>query len=146
MILNKYFLSIIGFIAFILGSITCSAQSDFTPQWSKGVVWYQIFAERFFNGDPANDPKVSDQNGAYPFDDTSAFQIHPWTSDWYQLQPYEKKNGKNIWFNLQRRRYGGDLQGVIDKLDYLKSLGVDAIYLTPIFWSPSSLSYLRLKA
>ena len=48
MILNKYFLSIIGFIAFILGSITCSAQSDFTPKWSKGVVWYQIFAERFF--------------------------------------------------------------------------------------------------
>src|SRR3712207_9214478 len=81
------------------------AQKDFTPEWSKGIVWYQIFPERFNNGDPGNDPKATDQNGAYPFDDTSAFQIHPWTSDWYQLQPYEQKNGKNIWYNIQRRRY-----------------------------------------
>lgn len=117
------------------------AQKDFTPKWSKGIVWYQIFPERFSNGDPKNDPKVIDQNGAYPFDDTSAFQIHPWTSDWYQLQPYEQKNGKNIYYNIQRRRYGGDLQGVINKLDYIKSLGVNAIYMTPIFWSPSSHKY-----
>jgi cyclomaltodextrinase / maltogenic alpha-amylase / neopullulanase len=124
-----------------LASFASFAQKDFTPEWSKGVVWYQIFPERFFNGDPGNDPKAIDQNGAYPFDDSSAFQIHPWTSDWYQLQPYEQKNGKNIGYNLQRRRYGGDLQGVIDKLDYIKSLGVDAIYLTPVFWSPSSHKY-----
>lgn len=117
------------------------AQKDFTPTWSKGVVWYQIFPERFYNGDPSNDPTVADQAGAYPFDDTSAFQIHPWTSDWYQLQPYEQKNGKNIYFNIQRRRYGGDLQGILNKLDYLQSLGVNAIYLTPIFWSPSSHKY-----
>jgi glycosidase len=117
------------------------AQKDFTPEWSKGIVWYQIFPERYSNGDPTNDPKVTDQTGAYPFDDTSAFRIHPWTSDWYQLQPYELKNGKNIWFNLQRRRYGGDLQGILNKLDYIKSLGVNAIYLTPIFWSPSSHKY-----
>jgi glycosidase len=117
------------------------AQKDFTPQWSKGIVWYQIFPERFSNGDPTNDPKVEDQNGAYPFDDTSAFQIHPWTSDWYQLQPYEQENGKGVYYNIQRRRYGGDLQGVINKLDYIKSLGVNAIYMTPIFWSPSSHKY-----
>jgi glycosidase len=117
------------------------AQNTDTPQWSKGVVWYQIFPERFSNGDPGNDPKVSDQRGAYPFDDRSAFQIHPWTSDWYQLQPYEQENGKGIYFNLQRRRYGGDLQGILDKLDYIQSLGVDAIYLTPVFWSPSSHKY-----
>ncbi len=122
-------------------SISATAQQKFTPEWSKGIVWYQIFPERFHNGDPTNDPKVSDQNGAFPFDDTSAFQIHPWTSDWYQLQPYEQQNGKDIYYNLQRRRYGGDLQGIIDKLDYIKSLGVDAIYLTPIFWSPSSHKY-----
>ncbi|RYZ18766.1 MAG: alpha-amylase, partial [Chitinophagaceae bacterium] len=42
---------------------------------------------------------------------------------------------------LQRRRYGGDIQGMIDKLDYLKSLGVEAIYTTPLFWSPSSHKY-----
>lgn len=129
------------FLLFLSISITVTAQTNFTPEWSKGIVWYQIFPERFNNGDPTNDPKVTDQNGAYPFDDTSAFQIHPWTSDWYQLQSYEQQNGKDIYYNLQRRRYGGDLQGIIDKLDYIKSLGVDAIYLTPIFWSPSSHKY-----
>ncbi|NTD99290.1 alpha-amylase [Agrobacterium tumefaciens] len=117
------------------------AQKNFTPEWSKGIVWYQIFPERFNNGDPANDPKAEDQDGAYPFDTTSPFQIHPWTSDWYELQPYEQQNGKDIYYNLQRRRYGGDLKGVIDKLDYIKSLGVDAIYMTPVFWSPSSHKY-----
>jgi len=117
------------------------AQNDFTPTWSKGVVWYQIFPDRFYNGDPSNDPKVTDQDGAYPFDSTSDFQIHPWTSDWYELQPYEQKNGKDVFYNIQRRRYGGDLQGVIDKLDYLQSLGINAIYMNPIFWAPSSHKY-----
>jgi cyclomaltodextrinase / maltogenic alpha-amylase / neopullulanase len=125
----------------ILMSTLSPAQEGFTPEWSRGIVWYQIFPERFRNGDPSNDPTAADQHGAYPFDDTSAFQTHPWTSDWYQLQPYEQKNGRNIWFNLQRRRYGGDLQGIIDKLDYLQSLGVEALYLTPVFWSPSSHKY-----
>ncbi|WP_303311912.1 glycoside hydrolase family 13 protein [Hymenobacter sp. BT730] len=125
----------------LLITAPASAQTDFTPTWSKGVVWYQIFPERFSNGDPSNDPKVTDQNGAYPFDDTSPFEIHPWQSDWYQLQPYEQKNGKDIWFNIQRRRYGGDLQGVLNKLDYLQKLGVQAVYLTPVFWSPSSHKY-----
>ncbi len=125
----------------LLFTLSSTAQTDFTPSWSKGVVWYQIFPERFSNGDPTNDPKVGDQNGAYPFDDVSPFQIHPWTSDWYQLQPYEQENGKDIYYNIQRRRYGGDLQGVINKLDYIQSLGVNAIYMTPIFWSPSSHKY-----
>jgi cyclomaltodextrinase len=49
--------------------------------------------------------------------------------------------GKDIWFNIQRRRYGGDLQGVLDKLDYLKTLGVEAIYTDAVFWSPSSHKY-----
>ncbi|HEY0045331.1 MAG TPA: glycoside hydrolase family 13 protein [Flavobacterium sp.] len=132
--------SILIYLLFLTAS-SAIAQKDFTPEWSKGVVWYQIFPERFNNGDPSNDPKVTDQNGAYPFDDSSPFEIHPWTSDWYELQPYEKKNGKDIWYNIQRRRYGGDLQGIIDKLDYLQALGVNAIYLTPIFWSPSSHKY-----
>lgn len=133
---------LIALVAFPLLITSVSfAQKDFTPQWSKGIVWYQIFPERFSNGDTTNDPVAKDQTGAYPFDDTSVFQIHPWTSDWYKIQPYEKKNGKNIWFQLQRRRYGGDLQGILNKLDYLQSLGVNAIYMTPIFWSPSSHKY-----
>lgn len=124
-------------LAASFATLPSQAQTDFTPTWSKGVVWYQIFPERFRNGDPHNDPKASDQRGAYPFNDSSAFQIHPWGSDWYQLQPYELQNGQNVGYNIQRRRYGGDLQGVLDKLDYLQQLGVNALYLTPIFWSPS---------
>ncbi|MCS7053121.1 MAG: glycoside hydrolase family 13 protein [Ignavibacterium sp.] len=112
-----------------------------TPEWSKRVVWYQIFPERFYNGDTTNDPTLNSLEGSYPHDTKSEWQIHPWTSDWYELQPYEKKNGKNIWFNIQRRRYGGDIQGIIDKLDYLKDLGIGAIYLNPVFEAPSSHKY-----
>jgi len=116
-------------------------KNEFVPEWAKKVVWYQIFPERFRNGDPNNDPIIEDIKGAYPHDTKLPWQIHPWTSDWYELQPYEKENGKNIWFNLQRRRYGGDLQGIIDKLDYLKDLGTTALYLNPIFESPSLHKY-----
>ena len=133
--------NILLFISLAISAFAGKAQNVTAPQWSKGTVWYQVFPDRFYNGDPDNDPKVTDQAGAYPFDTVSPFQIHPWTSDWYQLQPYEKANGKNIWFNLQRRRYGGDLQGVIDKLDYLQSLGVESIYMNPVFWAPSSHKY-----
>jgi cyclomaltodextrinase len=141
MTVKHHLVNVLAIAMLACSASTCLAQKDFTPTWSKGVVWYQIFPERFSNGDSKNDPKVTDQNGAYPFDDRSPFEIHPWTSDWYQLQPYEQKNGKDIYYNIQRRRYGGDLQGVINKLDYLQSLGVTAIYMTPIFWSPSSHKY-----
>jgi glycosidase len=118
------------------------SQHNFSvPAWAKKAVWYQIFPERFRNGDPANDPALEDIRGAYPHDLTSPWQIHPWHADWYELQPYEQKNGRDIWFNLQRRRYGGDLQGILDKLDYLQELGVNALYLTPVFQSPSSHKY-----
>jgi glycosidase len=113
----------------------------FTPLWAKQAVWYQIFPERFCNGDPNNDPTLADLRGAYPHDVTSAWQIHPWASDWYALQPYERANGRDLEFNQQRRRYGGDLQGIIDKLDYLQDLGVNALYLTPVFESPSAHKY-----
>jgi cyclomaltodextrinase / maltogenic alpha-amylase / neopullulanase len=116
-------------------------KKDFVPQWAKEVVWYQIFPERFRNGDKTNDPDLNSIKGSWPHDDSSPWQVHPWTSDWYLLQDYEKKNGKDIWFNIQRRRYGGDLQGIIDKLDYLKDIGISAIYLNPVFESPSSHKY-----
>jgi hypothetical protein len=104
-----------------------NAMKDFVPDWAKKAVWYQIFPERFRNGDTKNGPTLADIEGAFPFDQDSPWQIHPWTSDWYAMQPYERANGKDIWFQLQRRRYGGDLQGVIDKLDYLQDLGVGVI-------------------
>jgi len=116
-------------------------EKDFVPGWAKQVVWYQIFPERFRNGDPNNDPDVQSLAGSWPHDNTSPWEVHPWNSDWYELQTYEKANGKDIWFNIQRRRYGGDLQGIIDKLDYLKELGIGALYLNPVFWAPSLHKY-----
>ena len=114
---------------------------QFVPEWAKGIIWYQIFPERFRNGDPANDPTAASLEGSWPHDHTSPWQIHPWTADWYERQPYEQHNGRDIWFNIQRRRYGGDLQGIIDSLDYLVDLGIEAIYLNPVFDSPSSHKY-----
>ncbi|QQS36524.1 MAG: glycoside hydrolase family 13 protein [Ignavibacteriales bacterium] len=117
------------------------SKNDFVPEWAKKVVWYQIFPERFRNGDTSNDPTIETLKGSWPHDHTSDWEVHPWASDWYELQPYEKKNGKDVWFNIQRRRYGGDLQGIIDKLDYLKELGIGAIYLNPVFEAPSMHKY-----
>jgi glycosidase len=116
-------------------------EKDFVPEWAKKVVWYQIFPDRFWNGDRTNDPDIHSLKGSWPHDHTSPWNVHPWISDWYELQPYEKENGKDIWFNIQRRRYGGDLQGIIDKLNYLKELGIGAIYLNPVFQAPSLHKY-----
>ena len=116
--------------------------SEFVPQWAKRAVWYQIFPERFRNGDVTNDPQLEDTFGADPIEPAKAWEIHPWGSDWYQRQEYEIANGEpELWKHLLRRRYGGDLQGIIDKLPYLKDLGINAVYLNPIFDSPSLHKY-----
>lgn len=146
----KTILNLVTAFAFVLvtlpalagnGDSLMTKKKEFVPDWAKDAVWYQIFPERFRNGDPGNDPKLADIDGAYPHDATSPWKISPWGADWYELQPWEKENGKDIWFNLQRRRYGGDLQGVIEKLPYLKDLGINAIYLNPLFTSPSLHKY-----
>jgi len=117
-------------------------KNEFVPRWAKSAIWYQIFVERFRDGDSTNNPTVNDIVGADPLEPPKQWQIHPWGSDWYELQPYEKANGEpELWKHLLRRRYGGDLQGVIDKLDYLKDLGINAIYLNPVFDSPSLHKY-----
>jgi len=115
---------------------------EFVPEWAKTVVWYQIFPERFRDGDTSNSPTVSDILGADPKEAPKAWQVHPWGSDWYKLQDYEKKNAEpEMWKHILRRRYGGDLQGIINKLDYLQDLGITAIYLNPVFQSPSLHKY-----
>lgn len=94
-----------------------------TPDWAKGAIFYQIFVDRFYNGDSSND--VEDREYSY-------------------IQKYTRK--VEDWNSLPEaydvcRFYGGDLQGVMDKLDYLQNLGVDVIYLNPIFVSPSNHKY-----
>jgi cyclomaltodextrinase / maltogenic alpha-amylase / neopullulanase len=78
------------------------------PDWVRDAVFYQIFPERFADGDPSNNP----------------INAVPWGS-------------KPTFFN----HMGGDLQGILDKLDYLLDLGVNAVYLTPIFWATTNHKY-----
>ena len=70
------------------------------PEWPKGVIYYQIFPERFADGNPSNNPPGCQEWGTAP----------------------------------NRENYmGGDLAGILEKLEYLDSLGVECLYLTPIF-------------
>jgi len=112
------------------------------PKWSKEAIWYQIFVERFRNGDPGNDPTPADMAGSYPGRLPGNWKITPWGHDWYAHEPWldsVKVNGFNS--KIQARRYGGDLQGVLDKMDYIQSLGVTAIYFNPLNDSPSLHKY-----
>lgn len=110
------------------------------PQaWQSQAVWYQIFPERFRNGDPSNDP-VRESLGGKQWA-PSSWQIRAWTSDWYARDAWEQARGDDFYATVGERRYGGDIQGIIDKLDYLRDLGINAIYLNPVFWSGSSHKY-----
>jgi len=116
--------------------------SDFVPAWARHVVWYQIFPERFANGDPGNDPTPESLEGSlhggalHP-----GWRTHPWTSDWYAMQPWERASGKALRDNLPDRRYGGDIAGILQRLPHLLELGVNAIYLNPVFDAPSHHKY-----
>ena len=94
-----------------------------TPSWAKGAVIYQIYVDRFNNGDSSNDVV----NGEYYYVGGLVQKVE----DWNKIP--------NI--DGTKEFYGGDLQGVIDKLDYLKDLGIDCIYFNPLFVSPSNHKY-----
>lgn len=111
-----------------------------TPDWAKRMVWYQIFPERFRNGDKSNDPKTT----------------VPWTHEWFKpfkdprRKPSTGPNEGARWNYEEKgefhqfifdRRYGGDLQGVREKLPYLRELGVTAIYFNPLFQAESLHKY-----
>jgi glycosidase len=104
-----------------------------TPDWAKTAVWYQIFPERFRNGDPSNDPG-----------DKWYERLIPWTSNWWKAAPNEIAGDENFYKgagNVWKRRYGGDIQGVQKELPYLRSLGVTAIYFNPVFEAESMHKY-----
>ncbi|HEX9653544.1 MAG TPA: glycoside hydrolase family 13 protein [bacterium] len=124
-------------ILILLLAVTPAQSQQTVPEWAKGAVWYQIFPERFRNGSPANDPLKAEVVGDRPI----PWQTHPWTSNWYQLQPWEAARSSNFYDVVFDRRYGGDLIGVIEELPYLKELGVDVIYFNPIFEAQSLHKY-----
>lgn len=94
-----------------------------TPDWAKGAIFYQIYVDRFYNGDRSND--VEKDEYVYIGEGTDK------VTDWFK---YPAAMGV-------REFYGGDIAGVWQKLDYLQELGVDAIYFNPIFVSPSNHKY-----
>lgn len=93
------------------------------PDWAKGAVMYQIYTDRFCNGDPDNDV----QTGEYFYIGEQVQHVDDWYRD---PQPMDV-----------REFYGGDIQGIIDKLDYLHGLGVEVVYCNPLFVSPSNHKY-----
>lgn len=138
-------------VAISVEEIAKSTALEDAPAWAKAVIWYEIGVERFRNGDSSNDPTANDIEGSFPGFVPNGWSITPWTQDWYQPNPYFSnfKGRKNAYGNeltkfvdkVQTRRYGGDLQGVLDKIPYLDSLGVTAIYFRPLNDSPSLHKY-----
>ena len=93
------------------------------PRWAKGAVMYQIYVDRFCNGDPSNDVLTDEYN----YIGEHVTRVEDWDK-------YPAVMGV-------REFYGGDLQGVLDKMDYLQDLGIDVIYFNPLFVSPSNHKY-----
>ena len=120
-------------------------EADFqTPDWMKDAVIYQIFPDRFFDGDISNNQTQTWARGSVNYE---------YINDWYTLpeNPEQKELldeatykatgahfGDGEWSN---EIYGGDLDGITQRIDYLKALGVNVIYLNPIFWSISNHRY-----
>ena len=94
-----------------------------TPDWAKGAVMYQIYTDRFCNGDSSNDVLTNE----YCYIGEPVHRVEDWGRYPAQMDV--------------REFYGGDLQGVLDKMDYLQDLGVEVIYFNPLFVSPSNHKY-----
>lgn len=101
----------------------CIVPGFSTPEWAKGAVMYQILVDRFYNGNPAGD--VLD--GEYYYVDGPTKHVENWA---------HCPQGISV-----REFYGGDLEGVRQKLDYLQELGIEVLYFNPLFVSPSNHKY-----
>ncbi len=123
---------------------------------------YQIFIDRFYNGNTKNDPqfnefgpkyfKVPDTKELYldqsawnnddEDEDIPSFEISRWDSNWHESEDWEENLRKKVKWNIKHtRHYGGDFDGIISKLEYLKKLGIEAIWTNPILYSYSNHKY-----
>ena len=102
------------------------------PDWACDVVYYFVFPDRFRNGNPANDPEP----GVARYHQHTVEQH----TDWNQ-RPYRPKSGDGSDAHFNNDFFGGDLAGLTSKLDYIKSLGANTIYMTPVFKASSNHKY-----
>ncbi len=122
--------------------LSSDVNNALAPQWAHSAIWYQIFVERFNNGDHSNDPSVEfmkdEKMGILP---PVNWKVTPWTQSWYALDDWMDTSKLDFNSLLQYRRYGGDLKGVLDKIDYLQELGINAVYFNPLNDAPSLHKY-----
>lgn len=114
---------------------------DEAPSWAAEAIWYQIFVERFRSGDEKNNPDIQTTEGALIDNIPNEWSLTPWGHNWYKQEDWASQTGLDFYRTIQMRRYGGDLQGVIDKIDYLKDLGINAVYFNPLNDAPSLHKY-----
>lgn len=125
------------------------ASSSFaTPDWAKGIVWYQVFPERFRDGNPGNNPMgwdLTPLDWDAPFGVASVEEIErAWNRRLSEPDRFAYRTGRaggavpNV---VYARRYGGDLIGVYNQLEALKRQGFTGIYLCPVFRSRSLHKY-----
>jgi cyclomaltodextrinase / maltogenic alpha-amylase / neopullulanase len=111
-----------------------AAQALEPPAWAGGAVWYLIMPDRFYNADTGNDPTAAD----VLLDAEQPWEVSPWGANWYRRSLSETMVHDSFYPAALLRHYGGDIEGIRVKLDYLQSLGVTGIILTPTFESRSS--------
>ncbi|TAG05940.1 MAG: glycoside hydrolase family 13 protein [Betaproteobacteria bacterium] len=102
------------------------------PEWAPDIVYYYIFPDRFRNGNRANDPK--------PGVDTYQNYGVEFHSNWNE-KPYRPNTGDGSDGVFNNDFFGGDIAGIIEKLDYIKDLGANTLYITPMFQAPSNHKY-----
>ena len=129
----------------LAASPLCAADAPVTsskqaPAWAASAIWYQIFPDRFRDGDLKNEPTRASLET--PISAGRDWKLSPWTADWYARDAWETNLGPDFYKQgVFDRRYGGDLQGVLDKLPYLADLGVNALYFCPLFYARSLHKY-----
>lgn len=108
-----------------------------TPDWVKNAIFYQIFTDRFADGDSTNNTPA----GTFFYNETGGTIERSNQADWNTFVCDPRGAAPGCEGTYSKNFYGGDLQGVIDKLDYLEELGITAIYFNPLFESPSNHKY-----